>query len=482
MKPIQLKHILVGGLLLGALSLTTTSCKKETEIPDVDYSRYSKTLSSAETPTDVWVRDNLQTPYNIEVIWRYNDVETDMGYNVIPPMEDNVQPFLEVFRDVFIKSYIDIYKGSDAYKHPEDFIRTYVPKQIELLGGYEYQGNGNIRLGLAEGGRKIVLSGINYWRDPEILERFMRTIFHEFSHILHQTKLYDITFEQITKEGYTAQWFNPTDNAWLRIRQSREQGFVSDYARKNRDEDFVETIAYYLILSPEGWDRMISSIDGGVKYDETYKATKDAGLSPDEQKEALAAAADLEVSEQEIFEAYKSAIMAILDKAAVDGKLKLTRELRRAFEQAINNGKIPDDLWDILYPFLAGKTLDDIWSESIGTARETKALTIALESKADRQARAAAIATMAEAKEKIGKKLTFVSNYFRENWSIDIQELRSIVQANYLSALSTLTNRSSRELSSFSDTRVIEEGLTGDVDVIHTYSCPQHKEDSDRMH
>lgn len=456
---------------MGALSLTVSSCKKESEIPDVDYSRYSKTLASAETPTDVWVRDNLQKPFNIEVIWRYNDVETDMGYNVIPPMEDNVQPFLQVFRDVFVQSYIDVYKGKSAYKHPEDFICTYVPKQIELLGGYEYQGNGNIRLGLAEGGRKIVLSGINYWRDPAILERFMRTIFHEFSHILHQTKLYDITFEQVTKEGYTAQWFNPTDDAGARIRQSREQGFVSDYARKNRDEDFVETIAYYLILSPEGWDRMVSGIDGREKYEEVHKATMDAGLSPDEQKEALAAAGDLEVSKQEIFEAYKSAIMAILDKAAVDGKLKLTRELRRAFEQAINKPKIPEDLWKILQPLLGGKTLDDIYNGSIGQARERKALGLAIEDKAARQAKAAAVATASEAKEKIAKKLSFISNYLRESWSIDLDELRTIVQAHYIEAVVHLRPSVAADLRDVLDTRIIEEGLTGSTDLIQTYSC-----------
>lgn len=466
MKRFILKSIAVG-VLLGGVGALVSSCSKQGEIPDVDYSRYARTLGSAETPTDVWVRDNLQQPYNIEVIWRYNDIETDMGYNVIPPLESNVRPFLEVFRDVFVKSYIDIYRGNPVYKHPEDFIRTYIPKQIELLGDYEYQGNGNIRLGVAEGGRKIVLSGINYWEDPAILERFMRTIFHEFSHILHQNKLFDISFEQVTKEGYTAQWFNPQDNAALRISQSREQGFVSDYARKDRNEDFVETIAYYLILSPEDWERLLNGIDGHVAYQEAYKATKDAGLSPDERNEALKNAATMEVTDREIKDAYVAAIMAILDKAAIDGRIKLSRDLRRDFESAAKKDKFSDELWAILEPLLEGKSLDDIWNASIPVAKETKSLSQMLDSKAERQAKAAAIKVAAEAKEKISKKVTFISNYLREKWSIDLNQLREIVQANYKSALSSRVPGAGGGVT----TRALEDGLTGDLRYIHTYSC-----------
>lgn len=295
----------------------------------------------------------------------------------------------------------------------------------------------------------------------------MRTIFHEFSHILHQNKLFDISFEQVTKEGYTAQWFNPQDNAALRISQSREQGFVSDYARKDRNEDFVETIAYYLILSPEDWERLLNGIDGHVAYQEAYKATKDAGLSPDERNEALKNAATMEVTDREIKDAYVAAIMAILDKAAIDGRIKLSRDLRRDFESAAKKDKFSDELWAILEPLLEGKSLDDIWNASIPVAKETKSLSQMLDSKAERQAKAAAIKVAAEAKEKISKKVTFISNYLREKWSIDLNQLRDIVQDNYKAALSARASGAGGGVT----TRALEDGLTGDLRYIHTYSC-----------
>ncbi len=347
-------------LSVALVALLAIGCSKQDTVCDLDFSRYKKSLATPTTDTDKWIEENLRNPYNIQVLWRYADIETNMGYNVIPPSEENVQPFLATLNDVFIKSYIDIYKGNPTYRDSRDFIRTYVPKQILLLGEWEYTGNGTIRLGVAEGGRRIVLSGINYWRDASQMERFLHTIFHEFSHIMHQTKLYDIEFEKITKEGYTAQWSNPTDNYSLRMAQAREQGFVSDYARKNRDEDFVETIAYYLMLTPEGWEDFLRSIDGSVKYDDTMESVQKAGLSPDERQEALRDLDKKVITQGEIWDRHLDNIWDLLQKHIDSGEI--TAEIREQIMTALDQNKVTEDQWNLIIR-LTGKSLDDHYND-----------------------------------------------------------------------------------------------------------------------
>lgn len=350
----------LGILSVALVALLTAGCSKQDTVTDLDFSRYKKSLATPTTDTDKWIEENLRVPYNIQVLWRYADIETDMGYNVIPPSEENVQPFLATLNNVFIKSYIDIYKGNPTYRDSRDFIRTYVPKQILLLGEWEYTGNGTIRLGVAEGGRRIVLSGINYWRDASQMERFLHTIFHEFSHIMHQTKLYDIEFEKITKEGYTAQWANPTNDYSLRMAQAREQGFVSDYARKNRDEDFVETIAYYLMLTPEGWEDFLRNIDGSVKYNETKESVHKAGLSPDERQDALRDLDKKVITQGEIWNRHLDNIWDLLQKHIDSGKI--SAETRDQIMTALNEDKVTDEQWDLIIR-LTGKSLDDHYND-----------------------------------------------------------------------------------------------------------------------
>ena len=37
-----------------------------------------------ETPFDEWLLENFIEPYNIRVMYRYEDMESDMTYNLVP--------------------------------------------------------------------------------------------------------------------------------------------------------------------------------------------------------------------------------------------------------------------------------------------------------------------------------------------------------------------------------------------------------------
>ena len=50
------------------------------------------------TPTDLYIYKNYTKPYNVEVIYRWKDSETDVAKNLVPPEEEKVEPFLEILK------------------------------------------------------------------------------------------------------------------------------------------------------------------------------------------------------------------------------------------------------------------------------------------------------------------------------------------------------------------------------------------------
>lgn len=140
-----------------------------------------------------------------------------------------------------------------------DFTRNYFPKMIFTIGEWEYRNNGNIILGTAESGKKILLTGVNYLdtykSSPAALNHYyFKTIHHEFTHILNQTKEYSAEFKLITGNSYVADSWSeePFNVGYL------ERGFISDYAQHSDTEDFAEMMSLYVTNSKEQWDEWMA--------------------------------------------------------------------------------------------------------------------------------------------------------------------------------------------------------------------------------
>jgi substrate import-associated zinc metallohydrolase lipoprotein len=126
------------------------------------------------------------------------------------------------------------------------------------MGEWEYKNNGTMILGTAESGRKIKLAGINYLpgyaRDPGQLNHYyLKTIHHEFTHILNQTKDFPVKFSQITPESYVTDSWNDTDSDYLK------RGFISKYSQHSDREDFAEMMSMYITNSPERWESWLNT-------------------------------------------------------------------------------------------------------------------------------------------------------------------------------------------------------------------------------
>lgn len=199
---------------------------------------------------DKWLSENYTNPYNIELKYRMEDIESDVKYDLVPATVEKSHMLAKIIKHVWLEAYDEVVGI--------DFTRTYVPKMLHFIGSAAHNNNNTIVLGTAEGGLKITLYQVNKTTtDINVLnENYLRTMHHEFSHILHQTKNYDIAFEKITGTDYIGDDWSQGDNNDLRLALSK--GFITPYARKNADEDFVELIANYIINTQTAWDQRLS--------------------------------------------------------------------------------------------------------------------------------------------------------------------------------------------------------------------------------
>ena len=263
----KLKNITL--LLLAATVWGLSSCDNEDLSSQSVFDSVQDGESSDATQTqknefDNWLEINYRQPYNIDFKYRYSDNESDRAYNVIPADFECSKALAILVKHVWIESYVEAIS-------PE-FMKTYVPRVIQLTGSYKWNSNGSQVLGTAEGGLKVMLYGVNeldidnprintsnpyeshqvkpidmnYW--------FFHTMHHEFCHILTQKKEYATDFRAISAATYHAtDWINLED------KKVAKEGFVTSYAASEYNEDFAEVYATYVTNSPEGWQKIISA-------------------------------------------------------------------------------------------------------------------------------------------------------------------------------------------------------------------------------
>jgi substrate import-associated zinc metallohydrolase lipoprotein len=235
-----------------ALLVITISCKPTADdlspkVTGLGGEPYTKTT------TDNWLTENFTKPYNIEVKYRWDPFEIPLNKTLVPPLVDKVRPTMEAVKAIWIEPYI---KEAGA-----DFIKKFCPKQYVLVGSANWNNNGTIILGTAEGGRKVVLYQINDFdkKKVDVVKQMLHTIHHEFGHILNQNILYPVSFKQITPGSYTSNWYNVSEENALNL------GFVTSYALSSADEDFVEMLATMLVEGKEAFDKRVETASPAAK-------------------------------------------------------------------------------------------------------------------------------------------------------------------------------------------------------------------------
>lgn len=225
--------------LFGA-TLLLGGCREEEKIADDLYIPGLGGEEYAENELDKWLYQNYTLPYNIDVVYRWDAAQACSSLSevqLVPVEFDAVQPMMAALRDVWFEPYIQ------ATGNSQDFLKEVAPKKIVLVGSPEYQ-NGSYKLGQAEGGRKILFLNVNNFdaSDENELKESLHTIVHEFTHILHQTKLFDKKYQEISTGRYNSNW------TLLKDPEARRLGFITSYAMLNKDEDFAEMVSGILVF------------------------------------------------------------------------------------------------------------------------------------------------------------------------------------------------------------------------------------------
>ncbi len=256
LRPSRLLFLVRPLLAVLLLSGSLASCKKSEKLGDPSLIVGLGGDTSVPTAIDKWISDSLTTPYNISVQYKWDQADLDLSKTLVPPIESQIVPVMGAIRKVWIDTYV-----AEAGL---DFFKKLCPKYFVLAGSPSYNVDGSVTLGSAEGGRKIVLYVMNYFRikgmpgfvpsDSVIAKMQFHTIEHEFGHILHQNVLYPVAFKSICAGLYTANWNNVSDA------DANQDGFVTAYAMSAFDEDFVEMISMMLTEGRDGFDRIVNSI------------------------------------------------------------------------------------------------------------------------------------------------------------------------------------------------------------------------------
>ncbi|WP_282126064.1 zinc-binding metallopeptidase [Marinifilum flexuosum] len=213
---------------------------------------------------DKYLENIFTEPYNIQFLYKWEDIESDMNYQLVPATYENSIKMANLVKYLCLDSYEEV--------APDGFLEKYFPKMFMMVGSAAYRNNGTMVLGTAEGGLKITLYNINNLdvTNIDMLYRmYFRTIFHEFSHILHQTKDYSTDFDKISSAKYVGGSWNDAWNG----KSSLEAGFISDYASKEANEDFVELIAHYITNTEASWLAKMNSAGASGKPILTQKIT-----------------------------------------------------------------------------------------------------------------------------------------------------------------------------------------------------------------
>ncbi|GEM_PF-9617 len=222
-----------------------TGCRKE--IVDISNIDFGSTIEG-NYEIDQWLKQNFLDPYNIEVMYKWKASELSTINALVPPEEKHVIPVMEMIK----KGWIDVYNGVGG----SDFIKKHSPKQYLLVGSAEYNSSGGLTTGSAEGGTKIVIFRINWFdlNNSPIIKRMLKTVHHEYVHILNQKKQIPENFELISQANYTSNFHNLSDA------QARELGFLTPYSASNPSEDFAELISVILTEGQAGYEAILASI------------------------------------------------------------------------------------------------------------------------------------------------------------------------------------------------------------------------------
>lgn len=203
---------------------------------------------------DKWLEDNYRKPYNIQFLYKMQDISTNMNYNLVPAEYTKAQNLALLLK----------YLWFDAYEKVagKDFLKENAPRMIHVIGSPSMNPtSGYETFGLSEGGVKVSLFKVNNMNINDFKAMniyYFATMHRVYAHILHQKITYPKEFNEITNTSYDLLNWNSLDSCVV-----NSKGFVSKFACSETREDFAEVIAQYITMSDEDWAKTLDRASKG---------------------------------------------------------------------------------------------------------------------------------------------------------------------------------------------------------------------------
>lgn len=209
------------------------------------------TTSPKRDAFDKWLLENYTFPYNVEMKYKMEDIESDMKYHLVPADSAKTAKLSIIMKYLWFDAYNEVVGP--------DFIKENMPRTIHFIGSPAYNSEGTMVLGTAEGGLKITLYMVNSLDDKTLKDYdtmntyYFLTLHHEFTHILNQKIPYDQSFKLITESGYVSgDWYTISDKT------AHLAGFITPYAMVEPLEDFAEMLSGYVTKSQSEWNAILA--------------------------------------------------------------------------------------------------------------------------------------------------------------------------------------------------------------------------------
>ena len=209
------------------------------------------TTSPKRDAFDKWLLENYTFPYNVEMKYKMEDIESDMKYHLVPADSAKTAKLSIIMKYLWFDAYNEVVGP--------DFIKENMPRTIHFIGSPAYNSEGTMVLGTAEGGLKITLYMVNSLDDKTLKDYdtmnkyYFHTLHHEFTHILNQKIPYDQSYKLITESGYVSgDWYLIPDKT------AHQAGFITPYAMVEPLEDFAEMLSSYVTMSQSEWNAILA--------------------------------------------------------------------------------------------------------------------------------------------------------------------------------------------------------------------------------
>jgi len=364
-------------MFLAVLTLFT-SCDKDDEL---NYEKREVAESTDEI--DLFMKEHFLDKYNCAIRWKWDDKFVAIDYYVSPPMREVVIKTAEMVENFWVNPFIESSAGGKA------FIETNFPPEIVFIGSEILNENGTETLGFAEAGVRITLTELNQFdlTNEKWLKTQLHTIHHEFTHIVHQTYKLPIGFEKISGSFYSG-------NSWTTLvdykRDAKgkvlrdvdgdpiydhtpaiKRGVTTAYGTTNEYEDFAELVSNFIITDAN-------------EFEDMYFPVSDAEI------------------QEEVLKVYNEIIAATTEEVIT---IKM-----EAFYAA----------------YLAGKSMEECQA-----AGEKAVSEYAIKKSVEKSDELRALNS---GKKIIKEKLEMTKAYYQNNFDVDLENLRDIVQERIVNA------------------------------------------------